>query len=73
MKATQTLTREHTLIFQMLAQLSCAKEKLEKKEQPPVAFFKKAVLFSQNIADRFHHDKEEFLMFGLLAQKKKVF
>jgi hemerythrin-like domain-containing protein len=71
MKATQILTREHVLILQMLAQLSRAREKLEKKEQLPVVFFKKAILFSQNFADRFHHFKEEFLMFGLLAQKKE--
>jgi hemerythrin-like domain-containing protein len=71
MKAMQILTREHVLILQMLTQLSRAREKLEIKEQPPVEFFKKAILFSQNFADRFHHFKEEFLMFGLLAQKKE--
>jgi len=71
MKATQILTKEHVLILQMLEQLSCAREKLEKKELPPVAFFKKAIVFSQNFADRFHHFKEEFLMFGLLANKKE--
>lgn len=69
--ATHILIREHGLILQMLAQLSHAEKKLQKNEQPPAAFFKKAVLFSQNFADRFHHFKEEFLMFGLLSHKKK--
>lgn len=71
MKATQILVREHVLILQMLERLSYAREKLEQKEHPPVDFFRKAILFSRNFADQFHHFKEEFLMFGLLAQKKE--
>ncbi len=71
MKATQILGKEHALILQALEQLKAARAKLEQKEHPPVVFFQKAVLFSQNFADRFHHFKEEFLMFGLLAHKKE--
>lgn len=29
-----------------------------------------AVKFLHNFADKFHHFKEEYLMFGLLAEKK---
>ena len=36
----------------------------------PAAFFENAVVFAREYADRFHHFKEEFLMFGLLAQKQ---
>jgi hemerythrin-like domain-containing protein len=70
MKATEILVKEHMLILQGLNNLSLAKEKLEKGERPPREFFEKAVDFSRNFSDKFHHFKEEYLMFGLLAQKK---
>lgn len=70
MKATGILVREHELILQMLKQLSIARDKLEKNEKVPQLFFEKTVLFSRNFADKFHHFKEEFLMFGILADKK---
>ncbi len=38
---------------------------------PPKEFFEKAVSFFRNYADKYHHYKEEFLMFGFLAQKKE--
>jgi len=69
-KATGILVKEHDLILQMLKQLSIARDKLEQNEKLPQLFFEKTVLFSRNFADRFHHFKEEFLMFGLLADKK---
>lgn len=70
MRVTRILAKEHDLILRMLKQLSMARKKLEHNEAVPVPFFEKAVKFSQNFADQFHHFKEEFLMFGLLAQKK---
>ena len=70
MKAIQILSREHILIHQMLAQMINAREKLERHQFPPELFFEKAVQFSKNFADGFHHFKEEFLLFGLLAYKK---
>lgn len=70
MKATRVLTLEHGLILKQLENLSAARRSLERGQRPLPAFFEKAVLFAREYADRFHHFKEEFLMFGLLAQKQ---
>jgi hemerythrin-like domain-containing protein len=70
MKATRVLTLEHGLILKQLENLAAARRGLERGQRPPPAFFEKAVVFAREYADRFHHFKEEFLMFGLLAQKQ---
>lgn len=46
-------------------------EKLERGNGPTEAFFQKALEFSRRFTDRYHHYKEEYLLFGLLAQKKE--
>jgi hemerythrin-like domain-containing protein len=71
MKATEILTREHALILQALRSLSRAQKKLEENQQLPIEFFEKALVFLREFADQFHHFKEEYLMFGLLALKKE--
>ncbi|RJP68028.1 MAG: hypothetical protein C4532_13395 [Candidatus Abyssobacteria bacterium SURF_17] len=71
MKPTEMLTKEHGLIRQALDNMHLAVEKLETGEKPPRQFFDKAVEFSRAFSDKFHHFKEEYLMFARLAQKKK--
>ncbi len=71
MKAIDILVKEHGLISLMLSTLEKAKKQIEKGQFPPKAFFKDTVKFSRSFADRYHHYKEEYLMFGLLAQKKE--
>lgn len=70
-KSIHTLTSEHRLILEQLDNLSLARQRLEEGLWPPGAFFEGAVVFAREFADRFHHFKEEFLMFGLLAQKQE--
>ncbi len=70
MRATEILANEHSLILKALETFTIAKEKLENGDCPEATFFEKAVLFSKNFSDQFHHFKEEYLLFGLLAQKK---
>jgi hemerythrin-like domain-containing protein len=70
MKATKVLIQEHLLILQVLESLSEAKDRIEKGGGPDRVFFDQAIEFSKTFSDRFHHFKEEFLMFGLLAQKE---
>ena len=70
MKATEILLREHAMILQALEILFRAQEKIEKNQQPPKGFFEKALVFVGEFTDEFHHFKEEYLMFGLLALKK---
>jgi len=70
MTALEILVKEHSLIRSFLDNLSLAAEKMERGEQPPAEFFEKAVEFARTYADRFHHFKEEHLMFVRLAQKQ---
>ncbi|GAB4330507.1 MAG: hypothetical protein Kow0099_01100 [Candidatus Abyssubacteria bacterium] len=70
MKPTEILAGEHSLIRQALDNFSLAVEKLETGERPPERFFEGAVEFARMFADKYHHFKEEYLMFGMLAQKK---
>lgn len=70
MKAIDILTREHSLILRALEALSRARKQIERNQRPPEAFFETALLFLREFADQFHHFKEEYLMFGLLALKK---
>lgn len=71
MNITQTLKDEHVLILKGLEFLRIARDKIESNQHPSKLFFQKAVPFFRNYADKYHHYKEEFLMFGFLAQKKE--
>ncbi len=71
MKALAALVKEHGLISLMLNNLEKAKKQIVRGVFPPKEFFEKVVLFARTFADKFHHYKEEYLMFGLLAQKKE--
>lgn len=70
MKAIDILTREHHLILQALEVLTEACRQIERNQPPPQVFFDKALVFLREFADQYHHFKEEYLMFGLLALKK---
>ena len=70
MEAVEILRREHDLIRQFLDHLSVAQIKMEQGQSPPVAFFQKAVEFARTFADKYHHFKEEYLLFTRLAMKK---
>ncbi len=71
MNITQELVKEHIIILKGLKLLRIARDKIENNQHPPKSFFEKAVPFFRNYADKYHHYKEEFLMFGFLAQKKE--
>ncbi len=70
-KSTEVLAGEHNLIRQALDNFSLAVEKMENGERPPKEFFETVVNFSRTFSDKFHHFKEEHLMFNTLAQKKE--
>jgi hemerythrin-like domain-containing protein len=63
------LSEEHRLIRQALDAFSLATHKMEQGINPPLEFFEKAVEFSRTYIDKRHHFKEEYLMFGRLAEK----
>jgi hemerythrin-like domain-containing protein len=70
MRAIEILVNEHNLIRQALETLSLAKEELEEGVRPPVELFEKAVELSRTFTGKFHHFKEEYVMFARLAQRK---
>jgi hemerythrin-like domain-containing protein len=70
MEISRDLINEHGRILRGLEYLSAARHALEKNLHPPKAFFETAVHFFRQYADKFHHYKEEYLMFGFLARKK---
>jgi hemerythrin-like domain-containing protein len=70
MQTIEILVQEHELILKMIDNLACARDLLEQGNRIPGEFFEKAIVFARDFADRFHHFKEEFLLFGLLTQKK---
>jgi hemerythrin-like domain-containing protein len=67
--AIQILVEEHRVILRGLDLLTTGAEKIVRNQNPPRAFFEKAVSFTLNFTNKFHHYKEEIVMFGLLAQK----
>lgn len=69
MKAVTMLKEEHRQILWFLDQLSLAGDRVVKNESPPRAFFDEAIAFARQYADKFHHYKEEEIMFRILAQK----
>lgn len=68
---TQALMDEHVKIKEGILLLKVARDRIEKNQCPPTAFFEAAIPFFKQYADQYHHYKEEFLMFGFLAQKKE--
>jgi hemerythrin-like domain-containing protein len=70
MRSIRSLTREHGLILQQLENLGTARQRIEAGQWPPVEFFEAALAFAREFADRFHHFKEEFLLFGMLARSE---
>ncbi len=71
MDPIETLTNEHGLIRQYLDNLALAAEKIEIGQRPSRAFFSKALEFAREFADRFHHFKEEHVLFVRIAQKRQ--
>ncbi len=69
MEPMEMLQREHELIQQFLANLNSALERLEHGGPVPREFFDKAVEFARFFADKYHHFKEEHVLFGKLAEK----
>jgi hemerythrin-like domain-containing protein len=70
METLKTLIKEHVLIRECLDLLAKAANKITDNEGPPKEFFEKALSFCRSFADTYHHYKEEYTLFGYLAQKK---
>lgn len=71
MNAIEILSEEHRLILRGLDLLTTAAEKIVRDQRPPREFFEKAIRFTLDFTNQFHHYKEEIVMFGILAQKRQ--
>lgn len=67
----KTLMEEHHLIQQFLDKLQIAKMGIEEGKKLPIVFWQKSIEFARTFADKYHHFKEEYLLFALLAMKRK--
>jgi len=71
MEALNILIDEHVLIRQFLDNLNGSLRKMEQGNRPTREFFEKAVSFARDFTDKYHHFKEEHILFNRLAMKKK--
>lgn len=62
-KATEMLSYEHKNILKVIDAMEAECLRLEKGGKLDSVFFEKAVYFIRNYADRFHHAKEEDILF----------
>jgi hemerythrin-like domain-containing protein len=65
---TQVLVEEHRLILRMIALLEDHTRQIEEGRSSDWAFFLEAVDFIRHFADRFHHAKEEDVLFRALVE-----
>jgi len=65
---TAVMVEEHRLILRMIALVEKNAEKTERGEYKNWRFFLDAVAFIRNYADRFHHAKEEDVLFTALVK-----
>ncbi|MDY0211715.1 MAG: hemerythrin domain-containing protein [Desulfuromonadaceae bacterium] len=64
---TKVLIEEHQLILRMIALLEANAQRAERAEFQDWDFFATAINFIRNFADRFHHAKEEDVLFAALV------
>lgn len=70
-KPTKILSDEHKNILKFIEALKKECERLESGADINKDFFKKAVEFMKNYADKFHHAKEENILFPALDKRKE--
>lgn len=63
------LVGEHKKISELLSVLQSGAERIVANRQPPKAFFEAGLEQARQYADQAHHFKEEYVLFGALAQK----
>ena len=65
---TEELSNEHQNILKLIDAMLAEGEKLENGKKLEKAFFEKAIDFIKNYADRYHHAKEEDILFRVLLE-----
>lgn len=68
-RATDSLLEDHHLILRMLKILNRSINLLEKGDRVAINIFDKAIDFIDFFTDKYHHDKEENILFKLLKEQ----
>jgi len=69
MKATEILSKEHEYILNVVSAIENECHNLETEKNLDKGFFAKAIDFIKNYADKFHHAKEEEILFKELKKE----
>jgi hemerythrin-like domain-containing protein len=67
-KPTKILSDEHLNILKVIEALSQECDSIDSRKELDKDFFKNAIFFIRNYADRFHHAKEEDILFKELCK-----
>jgi hemerythrin-like domain-containing protein len=70
MTALDKLKEDHKLIRRYLDNLLLAHDFLVDQEKVPASVFEKTLKFSKNFMNKYHHYREEYVLFLKLAEKK---
>jgi len=70
MELTNILTKEHRLIRRYLDDIVVVIDLMKAEKWPGKEFFETGIEFTRSFSDRFHHYREEYIMFLKLAEKK---
>lgn len=65
---TQILSNEHQYILKVISAALNECEEVENGKKPDVEFFQKTISFIKNYADKFHHAKEEDILFKAMLE-----
>lgn len=71
-KPTQILSDEHQNILKVIKALTCRCDEINSGKEIDQKFFNEAVSFIRNYADKFHHAKEEDILFKILSDHEKM-
>jgi len=70
MTALDKLKDDHKLIRRYLDNLLLAQDFLVEREDVPASVFEKTLEFSKKFMNKYHHHREEYILFIKLAEKK---
>lgn len=65
---TQILSDEHQIILKVIDAVNTECSELEKGKTFDIGFFQKTIDFIKNYADKFHHAKEEDILFKAMLE-----
>lgn len=72
MDAVDILINEHVYIKKVLAAIKRDCEQLVEGKDADVNFYRKVIDFVRNFADKYHHQKEENMLFNIMAEKNEA-